>query len=280
MRLNKQEANEYLRTGGTVADLAEYHAAKRAGEKVSLGESIEQMQALGGTKAKEQAKSTCKAYGIELHTLLLYLRRQSEKAGIPIPRTLKLWRDYLEAAKAIGFDLTVETVLLPRSLQDAHDTAVSQRRYSENAEKREKYRKKRYKKLCRKYEFELDGWRIIVPKDEVEIIAEGKNLQHCVGGYAERHMEGHTTILFLRKADAPNTSLYTVEVHDNSIIQAHGYLNEKKDASGYQVQSPFTVCGAFLSTWMEWVKQGSQRTPQGRPIVTRKPLKTAEEKTA
>lgn len=280
LKLTKQETNEYLRKGGTVEDLAEYQKAKRAGEKTSIGESIEQTQVFGGTEAKKSAGELCRKHGVSLHTLVVYLQKQSTKAKIPTPRLLRLWRDYLEAAKAIGFDLSVETVLMPRMLQDAHDTAVSQRLYLENAEKRNGYIKKRYKKLCRKYEFELNGWRIIVPKDEVEIIAEGKNLQHCVGGYAERHMEGRTTILFLRKVDAPGVSLYTVEVRENSIVQAHGYLNERKDAAGYQVPSPFTACGDFLKTWMDWVKEGSPRTPQGRPIVTHKPQKTTAEKTA
>ena len=52
-----------------------------------------------------------------------------------------------------------------------------------------------------KYEFELDGLRIVFPMTAAAIRREGKLLRHCVGGYADRHMKGVVTILFLRSEE-------------------------------------------------------------------------------
>ena len=49
-----------------------------------------------------------------------------------------------------------------------------------------------------------------------EIISEGQALQHCVGGYAERHAEGKTTILFIRRKDNLDTPYYTLEIDDKT----------------------------------------------------------------
>lgn len=65
------------------------------------------------------------------------------------------------------------------------------------------------------------------PESGTEIILEGKMLQHCVGGYVQRHADGKTNILFIRKKDEPDMPYFTVEVsNDYQIIQCHGYKNE------------------------------------------------------
>ena len=110
-----------------------------------------------------------------------------------------------------------------------------------------------------------------------EIRAEGKALCHCVGGYAKRHMEGATTILFLRAADDPDTPLCTIEMEQDgkNIRQIHGYRNDRG------LKSPKKLYAAFLDIWLPWVAAGSRRDPQGRPILpseqTIEQLNTAKE---
>lgn len=66
----------------------------------------------------------------------------------------------------------------------------------------------------------------MIPKSVQEIIDEGKRLNHCVGGYAQRHAEGRLTILFLRTTDKPDVPYYTMEVNtEGRIIQCRGYRN-------------------------------------------------------
>jgi hypothetical protein len=72
------------------------------------------------------------------------------------------------------------------------------------------------------------GLQLILPTCVGEISVEGAKLNHCVGGYADRHAFGKTTILFLRTLSKPETPYYTVEIaNDLHIVQCHGYANER-----------------------------------------------------
>ncbi len=62
-----------------------------------------------------------------------------------------------------------------------------------------------------------------VPQHPDEIKMEGKSLNHCVGSYIKRVVEGKTQILFLRRK--VDESLVTLEVRDNVLIQAKGLSN-------------------------------------------------------
>ena len=78
----------------------------------------------------------------------------------------------------------------------------------------------------RKYlEYEDDNYAIILPNKLVDLINEGNNLSHCVGGYVQRHASGDTTILFLRKKSDINSSWVTIETNRNRIVQMHGKFN-------------------------------------------------------
>ena len=73
------------------------------------------------------------------------------------------------------------------------------------------------------------GLFIRIPQNTEEIVSEGKTLVHCVGGYAERHANGKTNILFVRKTDEPDTPYYTMEVsNDYKIVQCRGYRNDTR----------------------------------------------------
>ena len=68
-----------------------------------------------------------------------------------------------------------------------------------------------------------------VPVDGNDIIAEGAKLSHCVGGYAAKHANGRTTILFIRKKTDPDTPYFTLEidVETGKIRQCYGYKNRE-----------------------------------------------------
>lgn len=128
-----------------------------------------------------------------------------------------------------------------------------------------------------KYEFELDGLKIVFPATSLAIRREGKALHHCVGGYAERHMNDVTTILFLRRAEAPATPYITLEMDGNQLRQIHGYDNERSACPENPGQvSPRTLHKDFLDTWLRWLRDGSKRNKDGTPKVPRRKV-TGEE---
>ena len=174
----------------------------------------------------------------------------------------ELYRDYLEAAYHLGRCLEHSKVLWPDDLRRAHDLMTEQWAASQLEAAEQRGRAPASAKDRRlKYEFELDGLRIVFPLTAAAIRREGNALKHCVGGYADRHMRGVLTILFLRRAAAPGVPYVTIEMRGNKIEQIHGYDNDRRG------ESPGKTHREFINAWLGWLKKGSRRDKDGRPIL-------------
>lgn len=158
------------------------------------------------------------------------------------------WVDYLTFAKELKYDLTRDDVIYPKDLIEAHDQANANLNIKRDEKAFEKY-KSRYETLKKKYEFSDDTYQIVIPTGVNDIIEEGRKLCHCVKGYAERHMEGKTTILFMRECSHLNARLITIEINNKTIIQNRGKSN----------RAPTEQEQAFIDEWIAWVKAGSKR---------------------
>ena len=147
------------------------------------------------------------------------------------------WRDYIDACKKLGYDLTNDFVLFPRDLKKTHDITTKRARSLAQKERmkilgeRSKGMTDFFEELQRAYGFEHDGLAVIAPRGLQEVVTEGHKLRHCVDQYVERFEEGRTVILFLRRTTAPKTPFYTMEVKDGKIQQCRGKCNcAKTDA--------------------------------------------------
>lgn len=159
--------------------------------------------------------------------------------------SLNHYFDYLDAAKECSYDLTQDSVLFPRDIRKAHDDAIDNRQILRDEKMKEAARKEaekynyhqRYRELCKKYSFEYNDLVIVVPEQAADIITEGRNLCHCVAGYASRHIRGTTTILFLRHKNETEKSYYTIEINEQcrEIRQCHGYRNEQENDKASEV---------------------------------------------
>lgn len=208
----------------------------------------------------------CLAAGVTMRRGANYLLECSFRTAASMPTCATLWLDYLEAAKKLEYDLAREDVTMPRNPPERHDNATQTVSIEVDKKAHARYRVL-YKDLQRRYEYSADGLCVCVPICTADIVAEGKALQHCVGGYAARHMEGQTVILFLRKADTPAVPYVTVEIApDNNpakitLRQIHGFKNDRG------AESPRQTHAAFIDKWLAWVHAGSPRDSTGRPIM-------------
>ena len=173
----------------------------------------------------------------------------------------EIYRDYLNGAYQLGYCLEHSRVLWPPELFTAHDLTMEQLAQRQEVSQAQNRRARRLK-----YEFELDGWKIVFPTTAAAIKREGKMLCHCVGGYADRHMRGVTTILFLRRSSAPSTPYVTIEMDGNQIRQIHGYHNDTLPGS----PKPREVHKAFLDAWLRWLRAGSKRNEDGTPKLPKR----------
>ena len=207
------------------------------------------------------------------------IREAAEAARVPMTAPLRkyagdgtvmLWVDYIRMAVQLGIDLSGRDVALPKNLRERHDSCAERIEYNNNMEELKRYRR-RYKSLCRRYEFQAGGWMIRVPRYGKEIQREGNELKHCVGGYAVRHLQGQTTILFLRSEAEPDKPLCTIEMERDgeTIRQIHGYRN---DLNG---PDPKREYAALLKPWLAWLAAGSPRGADGAPVSVERKEQTA-----
>ena len=166
--------------------------------------------------------------------------------------TARLYLDYLGMQEAAGSDLSDQIIQHPRDLRTAHDRLVAEQNDEKNRQHcREKEAafdriRERYKALDRRYRYKADGLMIRPAASATEIIEEGRQLHHCVGGdnYLDKHNRGQTFILFLRAAAAPDIPYVTVEIEPvtNRIIQWYGLKDKKPDRE---------ALGAWLKTYTD-----------------------------
>lgn len=264
--VDKPAAKRLLAGGIGQKELEALELVRHGG--VTLEEALTICGRIGDKGERRRCDAALREVGESVLVLARYLEKHQHKNA-------RLWLDYIDAAKKLKYDLARRDVAFPKDLQGAHDAAVAAIRYEENVAARKVY-EKRYKRLKKKYSFSAMGLCIVVPEDDRQIINEGKTLCHCVGGYAERHMSGAATILFLRKEKTPRRSYITIEMcgkQGNDIRQIHGYKNEQK--AGKKLASPQERHGAFIDLWLAWLRAGSKRDKSGRPVLPVKGEETA-----
>ena len=292
-KLNRQDMKTFL---GTNRDIRILELHKRLKGRIPLMQCAEWISR--GIDIQRTVRAA-KKWNIPLEKLVRYLDGYvgcAQYGGMSsLSSALRFWEDYLTAAEAMGYLLHRENILLPRDLGAAHDEATkkhqaklereraAQRRkwerqqQAERAEHdrqvrlaEEKYEERRLK-LEKKYGFAMDGYVIRAPLGKDEILAEARKLQHCVGGYADRHIQGKTTILFMRKVKKPDEPWLTIEMNGNKLVQIHGFKNEGVHTTkGRFAPDPREVYREFLDTWLDWMEKGSRRDKKGNPKLPKK----------
>ena len=268
LKLEKVEVKEFLAFSKSVSLLASYHRAKKNGCVPNLNAFISHYKSFKQNRyyydLLVDAAARCKC---SLTTAENYVVKQAKGTKRSFEAMVQFWIDYLRNAKLIGYNLKEHNVSMPKDLEQKHDDAAATANLL-RTENHKKMGKKRAEKLTSIYGFEYGGLVIIVPESADAIVAEGNNLCHCVGGYAARHMAGKLDILFLRKASQPEKSMVTIEMAPRKsakdpvhIRQIHGYRND----CGRQAAS--IKYAWFIDVWKEWMRAGSPRDKQGKPVI-------------
>lgn len=276
LRLNKADAKVFLQAGGDIAQLIHMKNALQTGTIRSAWEYLGLVNDMSGMDGLTKAAQCAEKAGVDIKKAVRYVKKQTDRQKVYY--ILQIWKDYLDMAKELEYDMADETVVMPKDLQERHDAAATMIKVRASAEARKKYQK-RYEELRKKYEFRLGDLCVVVPESGEAIVAEGKTLHHCVGGYATRHLEGKLDILFIRHVRKQGRSFLTVELVPNgmgvgrpALRQIHGYKNENYDNDP---EAPINKYAWFLSVWLDWVKAGSKRDKNGQPRLSAGKEKTA-----
>ena len=96
---------------------------------------------------------------------------------------------------------------------------------AKQVEKQNKYISEFYEK-AKKLEMSDDTYSIIAVKELLDLVKEGRLLNHCVGSYVDSVSNGREYILFLRKNNNIDIPFYTIDVTpDGKVRQIHGKGN-------------------------------------------------------
>lgn len=273
--LNKTELRAFRKSGCSYEVIGYYKKLRRKKLLESFAD-LREIEIELGTDIMRDYIKVCISRNIKPERLCRYLNRFTGPRCYGGLYTLysayRTWIDYTVMAEELDYDLTVETVLMPRNLDLAHQSALEElhlkkaRLEQERKKEQSEAEKKALEQRRKKYNIELGGWFIRIAESDSEITDEGKALCHCVGGYAQRHMSGATTILFLRRCATPDRPTFTIQMNGNDLIQIHGYANERI-SGGRKAPDPQKTMRWILDPWLEWVKKGSPRRKDGAAII-------------
>lgn len=276
LRMSKQDARLFMNSDTRMPQLRIYRDLLKNGSVNSFGAFLQMVKEMGGSRIVARMGEVAKGAGVSLQVAARYIKKHcaNEKA---MGETLQIWKDYMDMARQLGYDLSRDDVLMPKNLRQRHDDAAATLRVQKTDIELKNY-KSRYRQLKKMYEFEMDGLCIVVPQCSEEIVREGQTLHHCVGGYAARHVKGKVDILFLRNKRKPNTPFITIEMKPRSnvrskveLVQIHGYRNEMYK----KAVKPSIKYKWFLDLWFAWMRSGSKRDQNGKPVIPAEKEKTA-----
>lgn len=169
--------------------------------------------------------------------------------------TPTIFRDYLKDCIKLKLDLDDKAVLFPPDLPAAHQRTIAMVRHNASKLSREAFQ--REVERLSWMAWEKDGLMIRLPVNGDEIVAEGKALHHCVGGYVERMANGKTAILFIRRIDEPDTPFFTLEWLNGKVQQCKT-LNNGDYTKNAEVN-------AFIDKWVKTVaSKGGKKKKQAQ----------------
>lgn len=164
------------------------------------------------------------ASGCKLKKVKDYIENLYYNQCIERSEGARLWLDYIKMMDKLKFSPKQrKKEMFPSSLKKSHDVLnfacknitieANSQKFAETVEEAKKYR----------YTFE--DYMLTTPESAEEIVREGIELNHSVAQHIELVVNKNEFICFIRRKDAPDKPLYTVELIDNRIVQVRGNSN-------------------------------------------------------
>ena len=230
LKLDKQALRELREVAANMTPLTlhSFHYWRKAGLEIDFRAAQKLEGLVDGEYYKKIVDELSEKTNANQLEIVKYLIKQASRPDAPFRYTsvttvLGEWRDYLNECDELGINTKQEHVLFPNNLQSAHDKTMRKIKLKRD-ERLNEIIVKRVMEL-EQYILENEQFLIRPAKDSMELFMEGRLLQHCVGGYADRYAKGGTEIYFVRMVNAPEDPFVTVEVVNGKLVQARGLKN-------------------------------------------------------
>lgn len=185
------------------------------------------------------------AEALEYQPASRYIRYTVEQAELYEQQDYGDWEtvisdyaDYLQEAKAAGYNMEDTATINPRSLIVAHSEAEVDKNIAQYRRDYSKYADELATAAeniakVKGITYEDKQYHIAPVMSWEELINESKCLRHCVASYAKKYADGSCIIFGIRNVAAPDTPMYTLELTGDfkRIVQCRGFKNRSAPES-------------------------------------------------
>lgn len=194
----------------TLSTAAKYSRLKRVGAARADAASLSFARA--ADTAMFDVAAFSQRCGVTAAELRKYIEKQRKCSDLGLSAVMREFADYQAQLER----LAPNADKLPHDLHEAHARLSARERQLLNRGKNEKFRTQRHLLQWMRW---MWGGMFIRPIDSVEeIVREGEEQNNCVAGYADRHADGKTIIMVLRKRSEPRKPWHTVEIDPKTLV--------------------------------------------------------------
>ena len=170
------------------------------------------------------------------------------------------YADYLEQLKTLKMDTNDKALLYPTDFRAAHERLSARIRAAEDKKQDEKIRKRT--ESLGMYWYSAMGLTIRPFLSSAEIIREGEQMHHCVGGYVKRYAEGGTILLCMREDERMNKPYRTLEFStQGEMVQCRGFRNQSPADEQPRIDEFLRLYGLYRAEYTRMHKR--KRLRQG-----------------
>lgn len=228
LNLNKEKYKKLLALGNKATSKDLYRFQKEIKYNLKTEEDWEVFSKYIDNVYVYKIEEFFEIYPSTLHKLAKYIE---QKKSLSIP----YYVNYMEYCKKLELPLKNDFVLFPKDLEKSFDAVkktydelqfdIKLNGYAKTANTFSNKYSKVVSIYSKKYAFENETMRVVVPATTKEIGEEGIKLRHCVAQYMDDICKKNKVILFIRKKSEPTVPFFTVEIMENEITQCKGYRN-------------------------------------------------------
>ena len=108
-----------------------------------------------------------------------------------------------------------------------------------------------YNKHRKAFEFEYGDFMVVCPTTAQDLIDEGRNMHHCVGGYVDRIVSGSEYIVFVRRKDKPTECYLTCEVFTDGTINQYYLAYDRTIRNAEDIEFKTAFQKHLMDNWNE-----------------------------
>lgn len=108
-----------------------------------------------------------------------------------------------------------------------------------------------YRRHSKAFEFEYGNFTVVLPTCGQDLIDEGRNMHHCVGGYVNYIVEGTDYIVFIRRKDNPEQCYLTCEIDTEGRIHQYYLAYDRTIRNAEDIEFKTAFQNHLLANWAE-----------------------------